>query len=182
VCKKALITRQKKIKCLICGIVFECDDTKRNKNRKYCSSFCARSANGKNNAGRKHTDEWKQLISEKNSCQGNPFFGKKHSIESKQMMSISKIGMMTKEKHPNWNGGIKNRPDGYSRRSLDDKYIHRIIMENYLGRKLNVDEIVHYIDGDVSNNDISNLIVMTNSEHRKIHVTKQQRDSRGAFV
>ena len=122
------------------------------------------------------------MMSIRNSGENNPFFGKKHSIESKRKMSISQTGLQSREKHPNWKGGIKSRPDGYLRRSSDGKYIHRIIMENYLGRQLKDDEIVHHIDGDVSNNDISNLTVTTNSNHRKIHVVEQQRNSRGMFV
>ena len=173
---------KKIIKCLECGIVFECSDNKRNKDRKYCSSFCGKSANGKNNIGKKRTDEYKQMMSMRNSGENNPFFRKKHSTESRQKMSISQTGTQIGEKHPNWKGGIKSRPDGYLRRSSDDKYVHRIIMENYLGRQLRDYEIVHHIDGNVSNNDISNLTVMTNSSHRKIHVVEQQRNSLGIFI
>lgn len=46
------IISKKIIKCLECDIAFECSDNKRNKDRKYCGGFCARSANGKNNIGK----------------------------------------------------------------------------------------------------------------------------------
>ena len=52
-------------------------------------------------------------------------------------------------------------------------YEHRYVMECHLGRALNKDEIVHHIDGDIYNNDISNLQLLTNSEHTKLHMKKR---------
>lgn len=46
---------------------------------------------------------------------------------------------------------------------------HRKIMSEHLGRKLRSDEIVHHIDGNKSNNEISNLVIMTRAEHAKLH-------------
>lgn len=46
---------------------------------------------------------------------------------------------------------------------------HRYIMEQYLGRKLVTNELVHHIDGNPSNNDIKNLKIVTRTEHRKEH-------------
>ena len=46
---------------------------------------------------------------------------------------------------------------------------HRLVMENYIGRYLNKDEVVHHKDGNKNNNDISNLELMKNSEHSKEH-------------
>jgi hypothetical protein len=46
----------------------------------------------------------------------------------------------------------------------------RLVMENYLGRYLDPEEVVHHIDGDVTNNDIENLMLFSNkSEHQKHH-------------
>ena len=45
------------------------------------------------------------------------------------------------------------------------QYEHIIKMEKKLGRKLRPNEIVHHIDGNASNNDVSNLKVMTRAEH-----------------
>lgn len=49
------------------------------------------------------------------------------------------------------------------------KLIHRQVMESYLGRKLRSNEIVHHIDGNKLNNDISNLCILSRSEHAKLH-------------
>ena len=46
---------------------------------------------------------------------------------------------------------------------------HRLIMEQYLGRKLTRKEVVHHINGDKSDNRIENLQLMTLSEHSKMH-------------
>jgi hypothetical protein len=46
---------------------------------------------------------------------------------------------------------------------------HRFIMEQFLGRKLETKEVVHHIDGNMRNNDISNLKVESLSEHSRHH-------------
>ena len=48
-------------------------------------------------------------------------------------------------------------------------YEHRLIVEKKLNRYLKKDEVVHHIDGNKLNNDLSNLLIMTNSEHAKLH-------------
>jgi len=46
---------------------------------------------------------------------------------------------------------------------------HRYVMEQYLGRLLRSDEVVHHIDRNKLNNDISNLQLVTKEEHMRIH-------------
>jgi hypothetical protein len=46
---------------------------------------------------------------------------------------------------------------------------HRYVMERFLGRLLTKDEVVHHIDNNRHNNEISNLRLMTRSEHGKFH-------------
>ena len=66
---------------------------------------------------------------------------------------------------------------GYKRISLgknaDGKKVtkdeHRIIMENYLGRKLDRNEVVHHVNENKKDNRIENLEVMTLSNHSRKH-------------
>lgn len=44
---------------------------------------------------------------------------------------------------------------------------HRYIIEQYLGRKLIRNEVVHHKDGNKANNDIENLELTTLSEHTR---------------
>ena len=53
---------------------------------------------------------------------------------------------------------------------LNQRHMHRVVMEKALGRKLDYSEVVHHIDGDKWNNDISNLQVLSRSEHIRIHL------------
>ena len=46
---------------------------------------------------------------------------------------------------------------------------HRYIMEQYLGRKLSRNEVVHHKNGDKRDNRIENLEIMSLSEHTKNH-------------
>ena len=47
--------------------------------------------------------------------------------------------------------------------------LHRLVMEQKLGRYLTPSEIVHHIDHDKLNNDVNNLELVTQSTHRTIH-------------
>ena len=49
------------------------------------------------------------------------------------------------------------------------KRLHRYIMECFLGRELNSEEIVHHKDGNKLNNCIENLELTNRSEHLKKH-------------
>ena len=58
----------------------------------------------------------------------------------------------------------------YIRLSKGKTYpLARLIMEKYLNRKLDSREHVHHIDGNVENNDISNLIVLSLEKHLSLH-------------
>jgi hypothetical protein len=77
------------------------------------------------------------------------------------------------DKSPSWKGGYKSY-HGYIRvRCPDHPFVatdgyvpqHRLVMEESLGRYLLQSEHVHHIDGDRSNNLLSNLMLLSNSDH-----------------
>lgn len=64
-----------------------------------------------------------------------------------------------------------------NRTKNDYVLMHRVVMENHLKRLLNTDEVVHHIDGNKHNNDISNLeVYSSNAEHAKLHADERLRD------
>ena len=63
----------------------------------------------------------------------------------------------------------KSSSKNYKTIKVDGKWVreHRWLMEQHLGRKLEKWEQVHHIDGNYLNNDLSNLEVLSNSDHQK---------------
>lgn len=98
------------------------------------------------------------------------FCGKKCAGKSgiKLAAKIDKTG----KNNPSWKGGILFI-GGYKYISIGNKKRkseHRIVVENFLGRKLLRKEIVHHINHNKLDNRIENLEVMSQSEHIKRHI------------
>src|SRR3990167_3569681 len=77
--------------------------------------------------------------------------------------------------HYKWKGGVRFNGAGYIEVLIKPcTYIreHRFIMEEFLGRKLKPQEIVHHINHNRLDNRIENLMLMSrpqHSRHHKIH-------------
>lgn len=102
--------------------------------------------------------------------------GKLHrdfSIASKPSELILGKPYMTKSGY--WYTHSKNHPKTWI--SSDGIQLHRVIMEQHLGRFLTTDETVHHIDGTRTNNDISNLQVVSRAEHAKLHGIAKKDDN-----
>lgn len=75
--------------------------------------------------------------------------------------------------NPNWKGGISYRGKSHRRYAVllvDGKYVpeHRLIAERLIGRKLHPKERVYYKDGDRTNNEPNNLIIVTASVYGQL--------------
>ena len=101
---------------------------------------------------------------------------------SKKCSGLNKKGKSTPNTgspgnlHPLWNGGIghngkyKTIRQGMKNGLTYYKMEHRIIMENFIGRKLEPTEIIHHLNGEFRDNRIENLVLCKNkSEHLIIH-------------
>lgn len=91
----------------------------------------------------------------------NPFFGKHHSNKSKELISKA-----------NFKGGVCISTGYFRETGQHGKLIHRKIVEEHIGRKLERHEIIHHINENRLDNRLSNLAIITRAEHMKIHKTK----------
>jgi len=80
--------------------------------------------------------------------------------------------------NPRWKGGIARRSDGsilqlrpghpYAN-AAGYVYLHRIIVEESLGRHLTGEEVVHHLNGDKEDNRLENLMVLSQAQHMRLH-------------
>lgn len=62
------------------------------------------------------------------------------------------------------------------------RYVHVVVMESYVGRPIADDEEVHHIDGNKLNNTLSNLVLMSESDHQRCHMKQRIRDTKGRMT
>lgn len=114
----------------------------------------------------------KATYKKRKTCSKKEWSRSKYCSQSCQHKGLK--GQLVGSKNPNYKTGKTITKNGYIQLSLNGGkiYEHRKVMQDFLGRKLDRNEIVHHKDGDKLNNDISNLEVLTNSQHSKLHYPK----------
>jgi len=89
------------------------------------------------------------------------------------------------EEAAHWKGGIKRDKDGYVYRYRPDHpyatsqgyvYEHRLVLEEYLGRYLEPEEIAHHCNEVKNDNKIENLDITLRREHPVIHFKGKKRE------
>jgi hypothetical protein len=132
------------------------------------------------------TPKESQIIAGKKGRKGYFLIGKKRAFtdEHKKNISISK----KKWAAENLNDTKVNKSGYLVYTTVDkkDKLVHRYIVENFIGRKLTYDEVVHHKDFNKLNNSISNLKVMDRKDHNRLHArifyARRKRDKKGQFT
>src|SRR3990167_5778960 len=79
-------------------------------------------------------------------------------------------------------GYILRKVDGHPNANSRGYYPeHRLIVEESIKRLLKKDEVIHHIDGDRKNNKLSNLKVVTQTEHAGLEM-RGKRNPNGTMV
>lgn len=121
-----------------------------------------------------HSEATRQAIAESGR-------GRKPTEQTRKRLSESKRG----RRNPSWKGGVhvrRKRRLVYVGRTHPmantSGYVleHRLVMAGVLGRPLRRDEHVHHLDLDSLNNAPENLLIVTPSQHSRIHRLLQWHD------
>lgn len=145
-----------KLICKSCGKEFElkaCETRVKENKVHYCSAKCRDDA--------RRIGNMIQCL----NC-GKLFYSTRNECCSRKCASEYK-SKNCEHKTYNENGYICKYVKGYNKKG--NVKMHRAVMEEHLGRKLSPDEVVHHVDGDKTNNEISNLVVMTRQAHSSLH-------------
>ena len=182
------------LQCKICGSSFKVPQC-RSKTAEYCGKSCAVIGRAMAMSLPKVAITCKECgkVFYDHQCHAHKrVFCSKACMESSRTHLQDKSNRTSGGNNPMWRGGVCKHSDGYIyKRAVDHPFAcrsyvleHRLVAENNLrstdpesvflvrlgDRKYLRPEIsVHHIDGDKTNNTPDNLMVVTNSEHQKIH-------------
>ncbi len=133
------------------------------------SLACKKFGVGKWNKGSKRTKEFKKIRSELTKKQWKQGVRKKGwKVDKEITKNWGRVG----KDNARWKGGRWKENNGYIVVNIGrnkKRREHSVVMENYLGRKLEPIELIHHIDGNKSNNNIENLFLCSKSKHATLH-------------
>lgn len=119
--------------------------------------------------GHKFSEVTKRKISKANT-------GKIHSEETRKRMSISKIGLLSGDKHPNWKGGIPQQRNWnvyYWSKSIIARDKECMFPGCTSDEKLHAHHIKRFSENKEISTDINNGITLCISCHRKTYFKEQ---------
>lgn len=150
------------IECIVCGDYFWVYPYRR-QSAKYCSRKCSNS--------KIITEEMRIKMSNGQLKRDVSTFNLEGLKLGRKILKESNYNQIRGENSKVWKGGKMLSQNGYILIWNNGKYEaeHRLVMEEYLGRKLNSDEIVHHINKIKTDNRIENLLLTDQSGHTKIH-------------
>lgn len=150
--------KTKQIKCITCKELFEVPLSDHRIKDGIEIKFCSRECMGIGKRKRKFI-----------KCKhcGKEFETTRNKFCSKECANEYRKANYQGRKLYKENGYIIKHINGYNKKG--NAKMHRLIMEEHLGRKLKPKEIVHHINGIKSDNRIENLKVMTWGEHSRYH-------------
>jgi hypothetical protein len=129
----------------------------------------------KNRLGHYHSKETKEKIRLANSGEKCWCFGKKQSEETRKKLSEAVKG----ENNSQWKGGrIKNSGGYILIKNLKHPFAslrgyvsdHRLVMEEFIGRYLTPEEVVHHVNGIKDDNRLENLMLFDDdNKHKAYH-------------
>ena len=153
---KNKLCKLRTLRCVICQKTFERhiapSEIKVGKGK-----VCSRKCKGILNGLQKRTGEWRKC----ERC-GKPFWAAKGEDRRGYVRKYCSRKCFRPTKR-----GEAISTDGYY--VINAVKVHRTVMEKKIGRKLSPREIVHHINGDKLDNRIENLMIVTRSEHNRIH-------------
>ena len=182
------------LQCKICGASFKVPQC-RAKTAEYCGKGCAVIGRAMAMSLPKVAITCKEcgVVFYDHQCHADRrVFCSKTCMEANKLHGAEKSERFTGSNNPMWAGGVTLHSDGYVYRYAPDHpfssngrvFEHRLVAEAHL-RSVDPDSVflvklgdrkylrpevgVHHKDEDKRNNTPDNLMVVTNSEHQKIH-------------
>jgi len=120
-------------------------------------------------------------MSEAKQGEKNPFWGARHSLETKKRMSEAARGRRHPsysrqgDKHPNWRGGISFEPYAAEFNTRNKRWIRErdgLRCQLCGGLQNGRNHAVHHIDYNKKNNEAGNLITLCNSCNGKVNFNR----------